>query len=367
MSAVARSAPRAPSLRHSIAPQTVRGAAARSTAAAASARVTKVGLWFVLLALVVGIAATNTGNNSLYMVVASMGGLLVVSWVLAWRNLRRIEVELVVPDEVYAHSPFVMEYRAHNRRRGAAWLVTVQVDDGRPFLLERLPGTRDRGEPQRGGTMLLIARRGRRSECLVRCSSLFPLGLFRSGLVLPVVVDLVVFPELFSAASLDLEVAYDFGSQGARRAGWGYDLFALRAFREGDDRRAIHWKRSARTGSLVYMEREAEQSRRLAVILDNAVAASGDATIDQRFERLVSEAATASIDFIERGYEVELVTRSGTLPFASGAQQRWQVLDVLALLEPVVLEPGRASPLRSSGNVPELRLGLDRPAERRAG
>src|SRR5687767_9120055 len=39
-------------------------------------RITKVGLWYVLLTVLVGAAATNTGNNALYLVLAAMLALL---------------------------------------------------------------------------------------------------------------------------------------------------------------------------------------------------------------------------------------------------------------------------------------------------
>jgi hypothetical protein len=35
-------------------------------------RITKVGLWFVLFTVIVGVAATNTGNNALYLVLSTM-------------------------------------------------------------------------------------------------------------------------------------------------------------------------------------------------------------------------------------------------------------------------------------------------------
>ena len=46
-------------------------------------RITKVGLWYVLFTVIVGVAATNTGNNALYLVLAVMLALLVVCAALA--------------------------------------------------------------------------------------------------------------------------------------------------------------------------------------------------------------------------------------------------------------------------------------------
>ena len=57
-------------------------------------RPTKVGVWFVALTLLIGVAATNTGNNALYMVVALMMAALIVSGVLSRNDVRKVEVEV---------------------------------------------------------------------------------------------------------------------------------------------------------------------------------------------------------------------------------------------------------------------------------
>ena len=55
-------------------------------------RITKVGLWYVLITLVVAIAATNTGNNALYLVWSVMLAVLVVSGVVSRQNVRGLAV-----------------------------------------------------------------------------------------------------------------------------------------------------------------------------------------------------------------------------------------------------------------------------------
>ena len=80
-------------------------------------RITKVGLWYVLFALVVAIAATNTGNNALYMVLAVMFGVLVVSGVTSRENVRGLEVTVEPPGEVFANRPFSLGFQLRNRSR----------------------------------------------------------------------------------------------------------------------------------------------------------------------------------------------------------------------------------------------------------
>jgi len=147
------------------------------------------------------------------------------------------------------------------------------------------------------------------------------------------------------------------GNEASPRRGWGHELAGLRPFRTGDDPRAIHWKQTARTGAFVFKESASEESRRLAIIFDNAAGTLEDAAERVRFERLVSEGATAAVDALGRGWEVELVTRQVTVPFAGGRQQRRKILETLALVEPVADTSAMLTP--STPGVRQLRLAME--------
>lgn len=330
-------------------------------------RITKVGLWYVLFALVVGVAATNTGNNALYMVLSVMLSVLAVSGVVSRSNLKGLGVEVEPPGEIFANTPAALHFNLTNDSWIPRWLLVFSLDrDAAPALIPQLPS---RGRC-RGTLEMLVARRGRTRIEHTQMRSLFPLGLFRKGLRYSVALDLLVYPELFPAASCQLDQEGNFGEEPNRRAGWGHDLHALRGFRSGDDPRGIHWKQTARTGKLIYREREMEENRRLSILLDNAVGQLRDAETKQRFERLVSEAATAAVDYLERGYEVELVTRTKAVPFGGGVRQRLAVLEALALLEtvdPVTTVTTRSRsrhPLvTSDARAPQLRLVLEEAEE----
>ena len=317
-------------------------------------RITKVGLWFVLITLVVAIAATNSGNNALYVVWAVMLGILVVSGVISRGNVTKLDVGLLPPTEVFARRPFRLGFSLKNRSRWVPrWFLLFAISpEGQPWLLPYLP----RRGTGRGELELFLPRRGQHTISAVHVSSLFPFGLFRKGARYRVSLEMLVFPHLFSATSADLSRDGDSGSESRRRAGWGHGLHSLRRFRAGDDPRGIHWKQTARTGKMIYMEREAEESQRLAILFDNGVGELSDEKDADRFEDLVSEAATLAVDYLERGYEVELVTRSKVLPFAGGSRQRGRVLEELALVEPVAR--GRGPILASDPRTPAIRLAF---------
>jgi len=326
-------------------------------------RITKVGLWYVLLTVITAIAATNTGNNALYMVLALMFGTLILSGLASRENVRGLSIELDPPAEIFANRPFALPFTLRNRGRLLPrWFLLFSVSrSAQPLLVPHLP----RRGRSAGAIEMMIGTRGRHGFPFAHLSSLFPFGFFRKGVRYQVGLEVLVFPEIFPASTARLSGVYQQGAEASRRAGWGHDLHALRAFRHGDDPRSIHWKQTARTGRLVFMEREAEKSRRLAILFDNAVGELADPAAKVRFERLVSEAATAALDHLARGYEVELVTRDRALGFAGGPRQRLAILELLALVDALPLPaPGwgqpRGEPLASTDpRAPQLRVHLE--------
>lgn len=327
-------------------------------------RITTVGLWYVLFTVLVAIAATNTGNNALYMVLALMFSVLILSGVVSRENVRGLAAELEPPGEVFANRPFAVGFVLRSRALVfPRWFLLFTLSrTSQPLLIPYLP----RRGRSAGQLEMMVGSRGIHRFPFVHVSSLFPFGFFRKGVRYRVDLEVLVFPELFPAAGRLPEESNQMGDDVSRRSGWGHDLHALRLFRRGDDPRGIHWKQTARTGELIFTERASERSRRLSIVFDNAVGELKDAALQSRFERLVSEAATAAVDHLARGYEVELMTRERSLAFAGGPRQRLTVLETLALIQP---RPRSAEPLASGDpRAPQLRMHMDLdPSERLAG
>lgn len=321
-------------------------------------RITTVGLWYVLLSILVGITATNTGNNALYTVLAVMFAVMILSGLLSRENVRGLEVELDPPGEVFANRPFTLGFTLRNRGRlFPRWFLLFTLSrSAQPLLIPFLPR---RGKSV-GRLDMIIPARGLQSFPYAHVSSLFPYGFFRKGVRYRVNLELLVFPEIFPAGTRRLDEVEQLGEESSRRAGWGHGLHALRPFHYGDDPRGIHWKQTARTGALVYMERESERTRRLSILFDNAVGELTDPDEQRRFERLVSEAATAAVDHLARGYEVELVTHDQVLPFAGGPRQRLAILEALALVASIDRLP--RSLVSTDPRAAQMRLHLEAPS-----
>ena len=322
-------------------------------------RITRVGVWYVVLTLLVSVPAANTGNNALYLVEAALLAVLVVSGFLSRGNLRRLEVEFEPPGELYVDEPAALAFRLRTRGRwlGRRLLEVTGPAGSSTTLVAYLAPRR----PHRLTVDIRPERRGRLPVPYLHLASIYPLGLFRKGLRYRIEGELLVFPAILPAAELRLAGVAAGDEQQMRKAGRGHELFSLRRFRPGDDPRGIHWKQSARTGSLVYLEREAEEGKRLSVVLDNGVAPLADADAEHRFERLVSRAASAAHHHLARGWEVELLLRDGGVGFGRGRSHRLRILEALALVEPVAARGPRPAP--ADPNTASLLFALegDRP------
>src|SRR3954463_8286892 len=64
--------------------------------------ITKEGVFYIVLTLIIGVAALNTGNNLLFLVVAAMLAAVLVSGIASWLNLKNVELEVVLPGQVFA-------------------------------------------------------------------------------------------------------------------------------------------------------------------------------------------------------------------------------------------------------------------------
>ena len=337
--------------------------------------ITKVGLWFLVFLLIVGVAATNTGNNGLFLVLAVMGAAMVVSDLAGRLNVRGLGIALAAPVEIFANSPSRLDVILENRSRWLPrWLLVATVEPGdvepsshrprrrmKPLLVSHLAAA----EEERGHLELLMRRRGRLRLRAAHLTSLFPLGFFRKGRRYRCDLELLIYPEIFAPSATRMAQLGKSGDEPTRRPGWGHELLGLRTFRQGDDPRSIHWKQTARTGEMILKERETEEDRRLLIVFDNAVGRLSSATRRARFERLVSEAATAAVDYLDNGFEVSLITREGTLPFASGSRQRGSILEALALIEPRPRAVSRLGP--RDVKAPHLRLAMGARGQRHPG
>ncbi|MGH7255676.1 MAG: DUF58 domain-containing protein, partial [Nitrospirales bacterium] len=145
-----------------------------------SIRLTSDGTRFVLLTFAVGVAATNTGNNLLYLLLAMMLSLVVLSGILSEQSLRLLDLRRQIPGHVFANRPATAALSITNRKTQfpsfslrVSDVVGGQALDRGIHLLHLAAGTTTiQAYP------LLIPRRGLYRIDGVKLQTRFPFGLF---------------------------------------------------------------------------------------------------------------------------------------------------------------------------------------------
>ncbi len=315
--------------------------------------VTGVGIIYVVTVLLIGVAALNTGNNLLYVIVAAMLAAIVVSGAASAMVLRSLELDVRLPEHVFAGRPTLGKIILRNRRR---WLPSfsisvVPLQQKRSSQWQWAPATFSfpPGQPPGKQWVTLPDRKLRR----VRDESPTPSGIFK---------DPAYFPYIPAAAELAAELELCFPRRGryqqntfglatrfpfafltkTRRValareilvypgveatdeffsvlplitgefetfarGRGDDLYLIREYVPEDSARHVDWKATAKSGSLKVREFSREDDRKLRLVFDNPIPG---AVSEQAFENAVTAAASlgwhfaqanADLSFVAQGY-----------------------------------------------------------------
>src|SRR5271155_5107839 len=86
--------------------------------------VTRPGMIYILISVVIGIAAINTGNNLLYVVVAALLSAIVVSGIASALVLRSLTLDVHLPEHVFAGRPMLARLLLRN---ASSWVPSFSV------------------------------------------------------------------------------------------------------------------------------------------------------------------------------------------------------------------------------------------------
>lgn len=305
---------------------------------------------FLVIIIVVGFAAWNTGNNLLFLVFSLLCSTLFVGWMAARASLRDLTVSARFPDHIFAAeaAPVIVTLR-NNKRVLPSFSILVEA---------RGPGNESDENPKRRRRHLkrllayfsyvphhaaaeqrveqLFPKRGHVLIDGFELSTRFPFGFFRRRRRLRARnVDIIVYPkpEVISD-ELHLLPMYA-GRMPAMRRGAGHDLFSMRDYQPQDDLRHIDWKATARSRRLTVREFTSEDERRITIVLDTRLPRNATNNPSERFERGVVQAASLIKHFIDERAEVRLALGDDVGPFGSGTDQLYRCLRRLALVTPV--------------------------------
>jgi uncharacterized protein (DUF58 family) len=141
-----------------------------------------------------------------------------------------------------------------------------------------------------------------------------PIGLLRREVVWADSLDLFVHPRTIAIPSMSTGFVRDLeGSPTRDLTSSDIAFHALREYVPGDDRRYIHWKSTAKTGS--YMVRQFEETRRSHLLVALSLSAADYAT-DEEFELAVSATGSLGVRAMLDSRTVSVVASAETPDFA---------------------------------------------------
>jgi len=325
-------------------------------------KVTREGWIYIGGIIVVALAALNTGNNLLFLILASLIAIILMSGILSSITLSGVEMRLELPEHIFAGQPVRAQVELENekltlpsfslrveaaktKKSPAAALLETPVYF--PYVPKR--------ERVRQSVPITFARRGAYRQDAFRIVTRFPFGFLQKARRLELPTEALVYPSVEPAHEF-FEVLPAFqGALESLNKGRGQDLYALRDYVPTDSARHVHWKASARLGSLMVREFAREEDCRVLLVLDPHVSAGGgtqrdtprggpvqDAAALERFERAVNLCAAIAWYFFDRNAQLQFRTAGLETPLAPAEENIFGVLRHLALAQPLPPDPQHA-------------------------
>jgi uncharacterized protein (DUF58 family) len=224
------------------------------------------------------------------------------------------EVSLVLPHRrVVVAEPARGAVTLHNPTGHRVLGVKVEIPVGVGLAELAMPSLRA-GASFTNEFAIPTLRRGVIPVGPVRTIRADPIGLVRRELVWTDIEDLVVHPRTIGVPATSTGLIRDLEGATTRDLTSSDVAFhALREYQPGDERRYIHWKSTAKTGT--YMVRQFEQTRRSHLVVALSLATS-DYASEEEFELAVSVAGSLGVRAIRDGRTVSVVVSTVTPDFA---------------------------------------------------
>ncbi len=331
--------------------------------------VTRAGMVYMLIAVVIGIAAVNTGNNLLYIIVAALLSAVLVSGIASALVLRSLELDIHLPEHVFAGRPMLARLLVRN---ASSWLpsfsirvvpskrkakkhwrweaYTLAVPRNRPPEQQwiRVPDRRLRRvtenlekpileqpvyfpflAPQqelRSDLEISFPARGRYREDNFGLATRFPFAFLMKTRRIGLAREVIVYPKVEPPEDFFEVLPMVTGEFETFVRGRGYDLYRIREYLPEDSARHVDWKATARTGALKVREFSREDERKLRIVFDNPLPG---VLSPAEYERAVHLAASLGWHFYHEDVEVSFVA-----PGLEPTEDVFTFLHYLALVEP---------------------------------
>jgi uncharacterized protein (DUF58 family) len=308
-------------------------------------RLTRGGVIYLGAVFILILAAVNTGNNLLFLILAcSIAGIL-ISGVLSRIVLTGVELRFDLPEHIFAEQPVLAEMELRNEKQtwpsfslrvvGESKKDATQILS-RPVFFPYIP----RQDAARQKVELRFPRRGVYRQDAFGIRTRFPFGFFEKTRKIEANTEIVVYPRVEPADQFYEVLPLLSGEMASFYRGRGHELHSLRDYQTTDSARNVDWKVSAKAGRLMVREFAREDERRVMLVLDPFMGAArkelgqlAEAEHAERFERAVSLAACIAWHFHGINSVMQFRTDRFETPMATARGIIYETLRELALIE----------------------------------
>jgi uncharacterized protein (DUF58 family) len=329
-------------------------------------KVTREGLVYIGGILVVALAALNTGNNLLFMVLACLLAGILISGLLSRVVLGGVDVRLELPEHIFAQRTvlavaelqntknltpsfsisLVGEASAKAKKKSAAGAAPPILD--RPVYFPYIPHR----QSARQSIELTFPKRGVYRQDALGLRTRFPFGFLQKTRRVDSAIEAVVYPTIQPTEEFYEILPLVSGELESYQRGRGHDLYAIRDYQFNDSARHVDWKASARTGALQVKEYAREDERRVMLVFDPYINAH-DAQALEQFERAVTLCAGLAWHFYEINSVMEFRSAGFATQRSSAANVIYDILRHPASVTPLRQQPGKSF-LDTLGDAPDI-------------
>ncbi|HXX18373.1 MAG TPA: DUF58 domain-containing protein [Candidatus Acidoferrum sp.] len=317
-------------------------------------RLTRDGTIYLAAIFILILAAVNTGNNLLFLILACMIAGILISGVLSRVVLTGIDLRFDLPEHIFAEQPVLAELELRNEKQ--AWpSFSLLVVGGskkspgeilrRPVFFPYIP----RQSAARQKVELRFPRRGVFRQDAFGIRTRFPFGFFEKTREVDSAIEMTVYPRVEPTDQFYEVLPLLSGEMASFYRGRGHELHSLREYRPTDSARFVDWKVTAKSGQMMVREFAREDERRVMLVLDPFIgpprADLGElaaAEHTERFERAVCMAACIAWHFHEVRAVMQFRTNRFSTPMAPAGEIIYDALRELALVQPDTSAAGGA-------------------------
>lgn len=305
-------------------------------------RLTREGIVYLAGIFVVTLAALNTGNNLLFMMLSALLAGVLISGVISHVVLSGVELRLDLPEHIFAGSP-VMALAELVNHKSLLPSFSLRLVGATSKMRRAHPGSEilarpvyfpyvPRRQAVQQSLELLFPQRGIYRQDALGLQTRFPFGFLQKTRRVDSQLEAVVYPSIEPTDELYEILPLVSGELESFMRGRGHDLFAIRDYQTSDSARHVDWKASAKTGLLQVREFAREDERRVLLVLDSAMPPSEKSAA--RFERGVALCASLAWHFFEMNSVLALRTAGFETPMGPASEVVYDILRHLAVAEP---------------------------------